>query len=65
MTDRELANASVLSHVSQCWVVIKDGRAVAAVTSKEAAKEWCYALGGFGCFYQKVRRVNMPKHYQQ
>lgn len=62
MVTRELANADVLSYVSECWVVLKDGCPLMAVTSKEAAVECAYALGGIGCCYFKVGRVDLPDH---
>lgn len=65
MNDRDLANANVLNYVSECWVVCKDGWPIAAVTSREAACEWVYALGGFGCFYMRVQHVDLPRHYKQ
>lgn len=65
MVTRELANADVLSYVSECWVVVKDGYPLMAVTSKEAAIECTYALGGFGCGYFKVGCVDLPDHVSE
>lgn len=65
MVTRELANADVLSYVSECWVVCKDGYPLMAVTSKEAANECVYALGGYGCCYFKIGHVDIPDHFME
>lgn len=64
MTDRDLANANVLNYVAECWVVIKDGVPIMALTSKEAAAECMYSLGGFGCAYVQITPFNLPQHYK-
>ena len=46
MTDKDLANANVLNYVSECWIVIKDGWPIMALTNEQAASECAYALGG-------------------
>lgn len=65
MTDKDLANANVLNYVSECWVVIKDGFPVMALTSEQAAAECAYALGGFGCAYMQIKPCSLPQHYKQ
>lgn len=65
MITRELANADVLSYVSECWVVLKDGYPLMAVTCKEAAIACAHALGGFGCCYFKVGCVDLPDHVSE
>lgn len=63
MVTRELANADVLSYVSECWIVVKDGYPLMAVTCEEAASACVYALGGYGCCYFKVGPVDITDHF--
>lgn len=65
MSDRDLANANVLNYVSECWVVVKDGVPIMALTNEQAAKECMYSLGGFGCAYVRITPFDLPTHYQQ
>lgn len=65
MTDRDLANANVLNYVSECWVVVKDGVPIMALTNEQAAKECMYSLGGFGCAYVRITPFDLPQHYKQ
>lgn len=65
MTDRDLANANVLNYVSECWIVIKDGWPIMALTNEQAASECAYALGGFGCAYIQIKPVKLPQHHKQ
>lgn len=65
MTDRDLANANVLNYVSECWVVVKDGVPIMALTNEQAAKECMYSLGGFGCAYVRITPFDLPQHHKQ